>query len=118
MVSRDSLVLTSLRVFDVLDPYLRSSRDTYARSPTTPIYTLYLAYEDSSLSNVFVSTTYSYVYVAFSITTSFSALYPGSCLLRDRWGGIHVTTKRQAECLLRAIDTWGLKLATPLGAIT
>jgi len=83
-MSRDSLVLTSLRVFDVLDPCSRSSRDTYARSPTTPIYTLYLAHEDSSSSsNVFVSTTHSYVYVAFSITTSFSALYPGSCLLRD-----------------------------------
>ena len=24
------------------------------------------------------------MYVAFSITTSFSALYPGSCLLRDK----------------------------------
>ena len=34
--------------------------------------------------NKAVSTTHSYVYVAFSITTSFSALYPGSCLLRDR----------------------------------
>ena len=84
---RDSLILTSLRVFDVLDPCSRSSRDTYARdtcarSPTTPIYTLYLAHEDSSsLSNVFVSTTHSYVYVAFTITTSFSTLYPGSCLL-------------------------------------
>jgi len=44
----------------------------------------YLVYEDSSsLSNVFVSTTHSYVYVAFSITTLFSALYPGSCLLRN-----------------------------------
>jgi len=38
-VSRDSLVLTSLRVFDVLNPCLRSSQDTCARSPTTPIYT-------------------------------------------------------------------------------
>jgi len=83
-MSRDSLVLTSLRVFDVLDPCLRSSWDTYARSPTTPIYTLYLVYKDSSsLSNVFVLTTYSYVYVAFLITTSFSALYPGLCLLHD-----------------------------------
>jgi len=35
-----------------------------------------------------------------------------------RWGGIHVAAKRQAECLLRAIDIWGLKLATPQGAIT
>jgi len=85
VLSRDSLVLTSLRVFDVLDPCSRSSRDTYARSPTTPVYTLYLAYEDSSSSNVFVLTTHSYVYVAFLITTSFSALYPGSCLLRDRF---------------------------------
>ena len=31
---------------------------------------------------------------------------------------IHVAAERQAECLLRAIDTWGLKLATPPGAIT
>ena len=38
-MSRDSLVLTSLRVFDVLNPCSRSSRDTCARSPTTPIYT-------------------------------------------------------------------------------
>ena len=39
VLSRDSLVLTSLRVFDVLDPCSRSSQDTYARSPTAPIYT-------------------------------------------------------------------------------
>jgi hypothetical protein len=51
--------------FDVLDPCSRSSRNTYARSPTTPIYTLYLAHEDSSLSNIFVLTTHSYAYVAF-----------------------------------------------------
>jgi len=52
--------------------------------PYSPYLYPYLAHEDSSsLSNVFVSTTHSYVYVAFSITTSFSALYPGSCLLRD-----------------------------------
>jgi hypothetical protein len=29
---------------------------------------------------------------------------------------IHIAAERQVECLLRAIDTWGLKLATPLGA--
>ena len=39
LMSQDSLVLTSLRVFDVLDPCSRSSQDTYARSPTAPIYT-------------------------------------------------------------------------------
>ena len=81
---RDLLVLTSLRVFNVLNPCSRSSQDTYARSPTTPIYTLYLAYKDSSsLSNVFISNTHSYVYVAFSITTLFSILYLGSCLLHN-----------------------------------
>ena len=52
--------------------------------PYSPYLYPYLPHEDSSSSsNVFVSTTHSYVYVAFSITTSFSALYPGSCLLRD-----------------------------------
>jgi len=52
--------------------------------PYNPYLYPYLAYKDSSsLSNIFVSTTHSYVYVAFSITTSFSALYPGSCLLRN-----------------------------------
>ena len=70
--------------FNVLNPCLRSSRNTYPRFPTTPIYTLYLVHEDSSsLSNVFISTTHSYVYVAFSITTSFSTLYSGLCLLRN-----------------------------------
>jgi len=39
-------------------------------------------------------------------------------LHHPRWGGIHVAAERQEECLLRAIDTWGLKLATPPGAIT
>jgi len=38
-------------------------------------------------------------------------------LHHPQWGGIHVAAKRQAECLLRAIDIWGLKLATPPGAI-
>ena len=52
--------------FDVLDPCSRSSRDTYARSPTTPIYTrtwytkILLLYP-----NVFVLNTHSYAYVAF-----------------------------------------------------
>ena len=46
-----------------------------------------------------------------------------SILLKDinlhhpQWGGIHIAAKQQVECLLRAINTWGLKLATPLGAI-
>ena len=35
----------------------------------------------ASVSNVFVSNTHSYAYVAFSITTLFSILYSGSCLL-------------------------------------
>ena len=52
--------------------------------PYNPYLYPYLAHEDSSsLSNVFVLTTYSYVYVAFLITTLFSALYPSLCLLRD-----------------------------------
>jgi hypothetical protein len=33
------------------------------------------------------------------------------------WGGIHIAAKRQAKCLLKAVDNRGLKLATPLGAI-
>src|SRR6266702_3602933 len=33
--------------------------------------------------NVFVPTTHSYLYIAFSITTLFSILYSGSCLLHD-----------------------------------
>jgi hypothetical protein len=37
----------------------------------------------ASVSNVFVLNIYSYAYVAFSITTSFSILYSGSCLLCD-----------------------------------
>ena len=42
----------------------------YARFPITPIYTLYLVYKVSLLYlNVFVLTTYSYIYVAFLITT-------------------------------------------------
>jgi len=52
--------------------------------PYNPYLYPYLEHEDSSsLSNIFVSTTHSYVYVAFSITTLFSALYPSSCLLRN-----------------------------------
>jgi len=39
-------------------------------------------------------------------------------LHHPRWRGIHVAADRQAECLLRAIDNGGLKLATPPGAIT
>src|ERR1700691_5782762 len=70
--------------FDVPNCAYDSSCDTYACSPTALIYTLYLAHEDSSsLSNVFVSNTHSYAYVAFSITTPFSTLYSSSCLLRD-----------------------------------
>ena len=61
------------------------------RCPETPTHVprppLYLDHVDltysASLSNVFVSNTHSYAYVAFSITTLFSILYPGSCLLRD-----------------------------------
>ena len=34
-----------------------------------------------------------------------------------QWGGIYVAPNCQAECLLKAIDNRGLKLATPLGAI-
>jgi len=50
--------------------------------PYNPYLYPYLAYKDSSsLSNVFVLTTHSYVYIAFLITTLFSILYPGSCLL-------------------------------------
>jgi len=44
----------------------------------------YLAYKDfSSLSNVFILTMHSYVYVAFLITTLFSILYFGLYLLRN-----------------------------------
>ena len=39
-------------------------------------------------------------------------------LHHPQWGGIHVAPDRQAECLLKAIDNGGLKLATPPGAIT
>jgi len=71
--------------FNILNPYLRSSYNTYARSPITPIYTLYLAYKDSSsLSNIFILTTHSYIYVAFLITTLFSILYSSLCLLHNR----------------------------------
>ena len=34
-----------------------------------------------------------------------------------QYGGIYMAAKQQAECLLRAIDNRGLKLATPLGVI-
>ena len=34
-----------------------------------------------------------------------------------QWGGIYVAPYCQAECLLKAIDNGGLKLATPPGAI-
>ena len=58
--------------------------ETPTHVPLQPLFIPDLAPEDSSSSsNVFVLTTHSYVYVAFSITTSFSVLYPGLCLLRD-----------------------------------
>ena len=61
---------------------------TYVR-PVTPTYVprppLYLDHViltcSASVSNVFVLNTHSYVYIAFLITTSFSILYSGSCLL-------------------------------------
>jgi hypothetical protein len=34
--------------FNILNPCLYLSRNTYIRSPTTPIYTLYLVYKVSS----------------------------------------------------------------------
>jgi hypothetical protein len=34
-----------------------------------------------------------------------------------QWGGIYVAPKWQVKCLLKAINIWGLKLATPLGVI-
>ena len=57
--------------------------------PVTPIYVprppLYLDHViltcSASVSNVFVLNTHSYAYIAFLITTLFSILYPGSCLL-------------------------------------
>ena len=57
--------------------------------PMTPMYVprppLYLNYViltcSASVSNVFISNTHSYAYVAFLITTSFSILYSGLCLL-------------------------------------
>ena len=57
--------------------------------PVTPMYVprlpLYLDHViltcSASVSNVFVSNTHSYAYIAFSITTLFSILYPGLCLL-------------------------------------
>ena len=57
--------------------------------PVTPTYVprppLYLDYViltcSASVSNVFVLNTHSYAYIAFSITTLFSILYSGSCLL-------------------------------------
>ena len=59
--------------------------DSYARSPTTPIYTLHLAHEVSSFSSKCLYTnTHSYTYIAFSITTLFNILYFGLCLLRDK----------------------------------
>ena len=52
--------------FDVLDPCSRSSRDTYARSPTTPIYTRTWHTKTLLLyPNVFILNTHSYAYVAF-----------------------------------------------------
>ena len=62
--------------------HVRPETPTYV--PLQPLFIPDLAPKDSSSSsNVFVSTTHSYVYVAFSITTSFSTLYPSSCLLRN-----------------------------------
>ena len=53
--------------------------------PRPPLYLDHVILTCSaSVSNVFVSNTYSYAYVAFLITTSFSILYSGSCLLRDK----------------------------------
>ena len=59
--------------------------------PVTPMYVprppLYLDHViltcSASISNVFILNTHSYAYIAFSITTSFSILYSGSCLLRN-----------------------------------
>ena len=51
--------------FNVLDPCLRSSRNTYARSPTTPIYTRTQYTKILLYPNVFVLNTHSYAYVAF-----------------------------------------------------
>ena len=59
--------------------------DTYARPTTTPIYwprwpDLFCFLIQMSLYQTRIVT----AYVAFSITTLFSILYSGSCLLRDK----------------------------------
>ena len=52
--------------------------------PRPPLYLDHVILTCSaSISNVFVSNTHSYAYIAFSITTLFSILYPGSCLLHN-----------------------------------
>ena len=51
--------------FNVLNPCLRSSRNTYARSPATPIYTRTQYTKILLYPNVFVLNTHSYAYVAF-----------------------------------------------------
>ena len=52
--------------------------------PRPPLYLDHVILTCSaSVSNVFVSNTHSYAYVAFSITTLFSILYSGSCPLRN-----------------------------------
>ena len=61
--------------------------------PVTPMYVsrppLYLNHViltcSASVSNIFILNTHSYAYIAFSITTSFSTLYSGSCLLHDKY---------------------------------
>jgi len=60
--------------------YVRPETPTHI--PLQPLFIPNLIPKDSSsLSNVFILTTHSYIYIAFLITTSFSILYPGLCLL-------------------------------------
>ena len=57
---------------------------TFIYIPRLPLYLNYVILTCSaSVSNVFILNTHSYAYVAFLITTSFSILYSGLCLLHN-----------------------------------
>ena len=90
---QDSPVLMSLRVLTFLTrAHVRPETPTHVRPrhlrmyPDCPYIFDHVSWSVSvPYPNVFVSTTHSYAYVAFSITILFSTLYSGSCLLRDTY---------------------------------
>jgi len=112
-VSRDSPVLTSLRILTFLTrAHVRP--ETPAHIPLQPLFIPIPGTQKTLLlyPDVFVSTTHSYVYIAFLITTSFSTLCPGSCLLCDTTSGSLFTPSGPVGYWLRSMPFYACRVGT------